>query len=113
MTTYNEAIDIERLTETISDSGAIIETWKTRWPKVWANATFLQGRDFWSGAQLLIERIVVFRIRYSANMAQMSPSKYRVSYSGRTWDIQSIIAVADVDSGRPRVELHIRCLQND
>ena len=110
---YNEAVDIERLYETISDSGALIQEWKPRWPGTWAAVEFLQGREFWSGAQLLIERIVVFRFRYTPNFAAMTPGQYRVAYQGRTYEINSIIPVDDRKNGRPRVELHVRCVQND
>jgi SPP1 family predicted phage head-tail adaptor len=104
---YDRRIIVQESTETVSDSGAVISTWDDLF-EVWAKVEPLQGREYYSGAQPITERIYLFKTQYSTAAAEIAPPRHRINFGDRNYDIESVIDFND----RHR-ELHIRCVQRD
>jgi SPP1 family predicted phage head-tail adaptor len=107
MSSYNRRVTIQLGVETVSGSGVVVTAWE-EFACVWAKVEPLQGREYWSGAQVITERVYVFKTQYSAGIGTIAPPRHRISYNDRTYDIQSVIDFED-----RRKELHIRCVQRD
>lgn len=65
-------ITIQRKTSTVSDSGAMVETWTTLVERRAAGYRPLKGDERFTGEQLVGQEQVEFRIRYSANVAALT-----------------------------------------
>lgn len=82
-------ITIESPTETKDTYGDAIPTWSTHAIRH-AVVVPLSGREYFYAQQNNAERMTRFRVRYDEKTKAITP-KMRVSYNGRTFDIQSVI----------------------
>jgi head-tail adaptor len=65
-------ITIQRKTVTSTDSGDVVETWNTLIDRRHAGYRPLKGEERFTGEQVIGTEQVEFRIRYSANVADLS-----------------------------------------
>ena len=86
--TLRNRIVIQKVTETQSSSGAILESWTT-FKTIWAEVEPRNGREIFSGAQMVEELSLVLKIRYSPNVVP----KMRIFWRGRVFDILGVINV--------------------
>jgi SPP1 family predicted phage head-tail adaptor len=81
-------IAIQRLAVSYSASGDPVETWSTLATR-WAYAAPVSGDERFSDPQLVAKQQNEFGVRYSADIADLSPLD-RISYEGSVWDILSV-----------------------
>ena len=82
-------ITIQQATESQNSFGEVTRSWAT-YATVWASVEPLQGREYLDGRQLEADVDTRVRIRHRAAVTQ----RMRVTWSGHTYDVQSVIADA-------------------
>jgi len=79
-------IDLLRLQRTRGTKGGENTSWVSYATNVPAGVKFARGRDLLAAEKQTNEQEVVFRIRYRTDLTDND----RVSYSGKTYDVESI-----------------------
>ena len=69
----DRVLDIQRLTVTLSDSGEPVQTWAAIVTRRAASITPIQGSERFVNPQIIATDQVEFRIRYFADVADLSP----------------------------------------
>lgn len=88
----NRLITIEANTPTRDSSGFDLDAWATL-IQAWAKMEPVAGREYSGGDQVNSETTHKFTIRYQAGI---TPA-HRITYSGRTFDIESVINPREAD----------------
>lgn len=76
-------VTLQTLTVTRDSYGAAIESW-TDLDTVWAEVIPLKGREYFTAAQIVAEKMLKFRIRYRTDLTETM----RIVYAGQTYDVQ-------------------------
>lgn len=105
---YNKKIEIQLLSETDDDIGQGVPTWNTLFSP-WAEISTLKGREYYEAAQTNSEKDVIFKIRYSKQLADKLTSELRIVYNGLIYDINDI---NDVNEMHRNFEIRARRLNN-
>ncbi|NWO07587.1 MAG: phage head closure protein [Alteromonadaceae bacterium] len=87
---FNKRITFLRFTETTNDEGFEIKEWLPV-ATVWSAVKTVQGREFYQAGAVQADRTARFVIRYSKRMKLILRNDLRISYGGRTFEIESII----------------------
>lgn len=80
---------IQQATESQNGFGEVTRSWST-YATVWAAVEPLQGQEFLDGRQLEAAVDTRIRIRHRSGVTQ----RMRATWSGHTYDVQSVIADA-------------------
>lgn len=54
---------------------------------IWANANNLFGEEFWKAKECGYENVVMFKVRYSKDTANINSREYRIKFGKRTVNI--------------------------
>lgn len=81
----NKRIIIQTFSITVSDSGFETEGWNT-YKTIWASATNLHGREFYSAMAVHSEKTIKFSIRYMKDL----DTSMRILFDNKSYNITSI-----------------------
>jgi len=89
----DQKIDFISETSTSDGMGGDVVTPATSVRSVWAKARTLSGREYERYGQINVSKMVVFIIRYRADVTE----KMRISWNGATYNIRNIPPVTGRD----------------
>jgi SPP1 family predicted phage head-tail adaptor len=88
-------ITIQNVTETQDSYGQPKESWATYAVRD-AEIIPATGNEYYTSQQIYSEKTIRFRLRYDNTVRQVTP-KMRISYDSRTFDIESVINVKELN----------------
>ena len=86
-------VSVERDTPTTDSDGHETPVWAEVAP-AWASIEPAEGREFLAGAAVVGRQPVDIEMRYDSRFAAMAPDKWRIVHSGVTYDLISVVNVA-------------------
>ena len=105
---YNRRVTIQQSAQTVSATGAEVDSWSDFIPTTWAKVEPLEGREYWSGTHNVQQRVTVFHIRWRESLKTWRGGEtFRIQYAGENWQIESV-----VDEDDKRQNLLVRCVAN-
>ena len=87
--TYNRKITIQSLAYAPDGIGQQVGTWSNL-ITVWAAVNCIGGKEYYAAAQSNSENDMIFKIRYCAAIANITPTNARIVYDGKTYNIKHI-----------------------
>lgn len=99
-------ITIQQVTESQDSYGQPQETWATYAVRD-AEILPATGTEYFTSQQVYSEKSVRFRLRYDNTVRQIT-TKMRVSYDSRTFDIESIINVKEINR-----DIDLMCIERN
>lgn len=96
-----QQVSIQRRAGLQDSVGQAAEQWQTVFPKIWAAAEPIRGREYFAAGEQQAPVDVRFRIRYREGI---EPAM-RVVWRDKPYDIQ-----AAIDIGGERVQLELMCV---
>ena len=106
---YNKKIEIQIMTESQDDIGQDVPAWDTLFSP-WTEISTLKGREYYAAAQTNSEKDVIFKIRYSRQLADKLSSELRLIYNGYIYDITDI---NDINEMHRTFEIRAKMLNNN
>lgn len=85
----NKKVVVQKITISTGEIGEEIETWVDYYNS-FAYINGLSGSEYWQASAQQAENTVVFTMRYSKLLANVTPQSYRIIFDNKIFDINSI-----------------------